>query len=173
MEIERLENSPENFRRLKVKALSLQSELDEAESRLNDLRDTFLNADNIWPELDLSPTQTLIFSLLMSRAYATKETIHATIDARRLDHREDYSEKDRKLIEAFICKMRARLRPFGIEIKTVWGHGYEMAGEMKARAQALTESGALRARAIAVNSENFVNHSGGYSKARVFSEYAE
>lgn len=173
MEIERLEYSPENFRRLKSKATSLQSELDDVESRLNDLKDAFINTENVWPEFNLSPTQTLIFSLLMGRAYATKETIHATIDARRLDHHEEYAERDRKLIEALICKMRGRLRPFGIEIKTVWGHGYEIAGEMKSRAKAIAESSTLRARAIAVNGKDFVNHSDGHSKARVFSEYTE
>lgn len=181
MEIERLEYSPETFRLLKAKALSLQSELDEAESQLNDMRETYLNAAKLWTAFDHSPAQTLIFALLMSRPFATKGMIHAVIDGRRLDRRQDYTDIDRKLIEVFVCRMRQRLRPYGIEIKTVWGQGYQITGEMKVRVSDLTESGALRvkprARAITRNNEDFVNHfinhSSGYSKTRVFSEYAE
>lgn len=170
MEIERLENSPENFRRLRVKALSLQSELDEAESQLNDMRETYLNAEKLWPAFMLSPAEMLIFSLLMDRPHATRGMIHKAMDFRRIDHRQDYTDHDRKLIDTIICKMRRRLKPYGIEIKTVWGHGYQITGEMKAMAQAMSEG---RARAITVKREDFVNQSGGFLRARVFSEYAE
>jgi hypothetical protein len=42
-----------------------------------------------------------------------------------------------KIIDVFVCKLRAKLRPHGVEIETRWGHGYEMRPEMVARLNAL------------------------------------
>jgi two-component system, cell cycle response regulator CtrA len=39
---------------------------------------------------------------------------------------------DVKIIDVWICKMRRKLQPFGIEIKTCWGVGYEMPESSKA-----------------------------------------
>ena len=40
-----------------------------------------------------------------------------------------------KIIDVWICKMRKKLRPYGIEVKTAWGAGYEIpeASEVIAR----------------------------------------
>ncbi|EKS37786.1 helix-turn-helix domain-containing protein [Afipia clevelandensis] len=36
---------------------------------------------------------------------------------------------DRDLVKVYICKLRKKLKPYGIEIKTVWGEGYELTPE--------------------------------------------
>lgn len=36
---------------------------------------------------------------------------------------------DPDLVKVYICKLRKKLKPFGIEIKTVWGEGYELTPE--------------------------------------------
>jgi DNA-binding response OmpR family regulator len=36
---------------------------------------------------------------------------------------------DQKVVEVRVCKMRKKLRPHGIEIRTVWGEGYELTNE--------------------------------------------
>lgn len=40
--------------------------------------------------------------------------------------RADEDQPDPKIIDVFVCKLRAKLEPFGIEVDTVWGFGYEM-----------------------------------------------
>ena len=42
-----------------------------------------------------------------------------------------------KIIDVFICKIRAKLRPHGIKIDTVWGYGYEMTRENANKLRAL------------------------------------
>lgn len=37
-----------------------------------------------------------------------------------------------KIIDVFICKLRKKLKPFGIEIATIWGVGYQMTADSKA-----------------------------------------
>lgn len=41
-----------------------------------------------------------------------------------------------KIIDVFICKLRAKLRPHGLEIATIWGRGYELTPDARARLQA-------------------------------------
>jgi two-component system cell cycle response regulator CtrA len=45
-----------------------------------------------------------------------------------------------KIVDVFVCKMRKKLKPFGIEIKTNWGESYEIPEESKARARELMEA---------------------------------
>ena len=46
-------------------------------------------------------------------------------------------EPEMKIVDVFICKLRKKIRPFGLEIATVWGLGYRMSPETKAKARAL------------------------------------
>lgn len=36
---------------------------------------------------------------------------------------------DIKIVDVFVCKMRKKLRPYGITIDTVWGRGYLLTAE--------------------------------------------
>jgi two-component system cell cycle response regulator CtrA len=42
-------------------------------------------------------------------------------------------EPNLKIIDVFICKLRKKLARFGIEISTMWGRGYYLTKEMKAK----------------------------------------
>lgn len=35
-------------------------------------------------------------------------------------------EPEIKIIDVFICKLRKKLKPLGVEIQTVWGKGYRL-----------------------------------------------
>lgn len=35
-------------------------------------------------------------------------------------------DRELKIVDVMICKLRAKLRPLGITIRTVWGEGYRM-----------------------------------------------
>lgn len=42
-----------------------------------------------------------------------------------------------KIVDVFICKLRKKLTPYGVAIETIWGRGYRMTAQTKARVQAL------------------------------------
>jgi two-component system, cell cycle response regulator CtrA len=46
-------------------------------------------------------------------------------------------EPDPKIIDVFICKLRVRLRKYGIKVSCKWGLGYFMDGENKRRLREL------------------------------------
>jgi len=50
------------------------------------------------------------------------------------------SERETKIVEVMICKLRAKLRPHGIAIRTEHGVGYYVPPESKAAARALIDA---------------------------------
>lgn len=46
-------------------------------------------------------------------------------------------DPDIKLVDVVICKLRRELEPFDLFIETVWGDGYRLAPDMKARMRVL------------------------------------
>lgn len=46
------------------------------------------------------------------------------------------SVTDPGLVKVLVAKLRKNLRPFGVEIQTVWGQGYKISAESKAIVQA-------------------------------------
>lgn len=79
-------------------------------------------------EWRLTGAEMRVFGVLLARELATKDAIMAGLyrDAGR-------DEADVKIVDVFVCKMRAKLKAFEIPIETVWGHGYRLAAETKAR----------------------------------------
>lgn len=64
----------------------------------------------------------LLFVLLESHGRVAKERLyHELYGMRNPDE-----QPDPKIVDVFVCKIRAKLKPFDIEIDTVWGHGYVM-----------------------------------------------
>lgn len=63
-----------------------------------------------------------VFGVLMKRDLATKETILAALYAGRPNEVAEI-----KIVDVLVCKMRKKLKPFEVEIETVWGQGYRLA----------------------------------------------
>jgi two-component system, cell cycle response regulator CtrA len=40
-----------------------------------------------------------------------------------------------KLIQCIVCKVRGKIKPFGLSIETVWGIGYRLTNETRTRLQ--------------------------------------
>lgn len=78
-----------------------------------------------------SHVQARIAFLLSKRAEMTKEALHFAIydDATRSDN----------LISVHVSKLRVHLKKFGIEIRTLWGVGYAMPPESRARFKQILE----------------------------------
>lgn len=74
----------------------------------------------LWAEL--TPAERVIVGLLISRDTVSRDLMHAFL----------YSAKagggaDIKVCDVFICKIRKKLTPLGVDIETVRGIGWRMA----------------------------------------------
>ena len=81
----------------------------------------------------LTTQEAAIFGVLLANRAPRKSTFMAALYS---DGAYD-DEAEEKIIDVFICKIRKKLKPFGIEIKTNWGESYEIPEVSKARAREL------------------------------------
>lgn len=117
---------------------ALETEAERLRDRIAQLEDA-MGMNFLTPiEWRLTGSEARVFGVLMSRELATKHAIMAALyDARGAD------EAEIKIVDVFICKMRPKLKAFGIEIGTRWGEGYYLSAPMKALARGdSTESAA-------------------------------
>lgn len=70
-------------------------------------------------EWRLTASEARVFGCLLARDIATKEAILAALYR---DLGKD--EAEIKIVDVFICKLRKKVVPFGVEVKTRWGEGY-------------------------------------------------
>lgn len=87
-------------------------------------------------EWGLTMNEARLFGALMERELLTKDAAMAALYRDR-----GADEPELKIVDVFICKLRKKVRPFGLEIGTRWGVGYQMTAEMKARARAMLPAG--------------------------------
>lgn len=80
-------------------------------------------------EWGLTAAQERIFGLLLSRERATK----AQMASASWSLRPDCDVPDPKTIDVQLSLMRRKLKPFGIEIRTLWGRGYALDAGERAR----------------------------------------
>jgi hypothetical protein len=81
--------------------------------------------------------------VLLKRDEVEKSTFHNVIEnqrATRSTRPNDLETTDPKMVDVIICKLRERLRPFGLKIDTMWGHGYFMSMEMRMKAHEMLKS---------------------------------
>lgn len=78
--------------------------------------------------------QVAVFLALLRRPQITKAQVHAAIENTRALAPE---ETDPKMIDVVICHIRKKIRPHGVELKTVWGQGYTIAAAERDKVMAL------------------------------------
>jgi len=103
-------------------------EVVEQENLLLRERVAFLEAiliDCVRPPVEwgLTHQETRVFGVLVNRELATKDAIMAGLYS---DKAGAEGEVDPKIVDVFVCKIRKKLKPFGVEIHTVWGQGYAL-----------------------------------------------
>ena len=74
-----------------------------------------------------------VFGVLMKREVATKEMIMQGL----YSHRPQDDEVEIRIVDVFICKIRKKLAPHGVAIETVWGHGYRLTQDTKAKVRGI------------------------------------
>ncbi len=81
----------------------------------------FMGAELVFPvEWGLTATEQRVLGVLINRPQATKAQIMMGIY--RVTGGDD--EADIRIVDVFVCKVRKKLQPFGITIRTLWGAGY-------------------------------------------------
>ncbi len=109
--------------------MRLESENDELRERVRQLEEE-LFATGSWfapVEFGLTSYENKMLAALMSRSECTKNMLMLALYGDKIDVAQD------KIVDVFICKIRAKLKPFGILITTHWGHGYYLTPENKAK----------------------------------------
>jgi hypothetical protein len=67
--------------------------------------------------------QCSLLSPLLQRKEVTRTAMHEIIEKRR---KPGSPPTEEKLVDVVICNLRKKLKPFGLEIKTIWSQGYYM-----------------------------------------------
>lgn len=94
--------------------------------------------------LRLSRNQARMLGLLMHKKVASKDALYTALYT---DVICDKELPESKVIDVQISHMRRKLRPFGIEIETIWGTGYALAPEAKEKINRMVEQETGRAAA--------------------------
>lgn len=100
---------------------------------------TTLNAGPVVPiELRLTKCETGMLEALMAPGATTKSK-EQLLAAAYSDRYATGDEPEIKIVDVFICKLRKKLKPFGIEVETVWGQGYHLPPESRAILRRMTD----------------------------------
>lgn len=122
----------------RIEALTLENE--GLRARIGELEDLLGFEVSSPPEWSLTGAERRVFGVLYARPMATKDAIMAALYRDR-----GRDEAEIKIVDVFVCKIRAKLAPFGIKIETRWGQGYYLTPEMKRAARAQLEQSARAA----------------------------
>ena len=100
---------------------ALRNRVSELEERNRQLEDALCpQADCPPPEWGLTSTEAKVFAHLASRDMVTRQSVMAALYSDRPE------EPAMKITDVFICKLRRKLKPFGVSIATVWGRGWSL-----------------------------------------------
>lgn len=108
---------------------AIEVENEELRERLRALEKEFGFHDEVPIIFGLTATEAKVMSLLGARDSATRAQLMAAV----LSGRMPVNEPDMKIVDVFVCKIRKKVKPFGIEITSLWGRGYRLSPEMKAK----------------------------------------
>ncbi len=85
------------------------------------------------PQFCFTKAEATILGLLLTNKLVLRTSMMMAL----YSHKQD--EAEIKIVDVFVCRMRKKLKPYGIEIGTQWGHGYFITTEHKVIAQALLD----------------------------------
>lgn len=96
-------------------------EIETLRERVRQLEEALMPPTLLPVEWRLTGSEARVFSCLAGRDMATKQVVMLALYSDRID-----DDVEPKIVDVFICKMRKKLKPFGVEILTVWGTGYAL-----------------------------------------------
>jgi two-component system cell cycle response regulator CtrA len=104
----------------------LREENDLLKEQIAYLTSALMGSDVLPLEWNLTESEERVMRVMISREFATKEAISAAL----------YWDKDEpsdaiKTIDVMVCRIRRKLKPYGIDIKTHWGRGFYLPAEIR------------------------------------------
>lgn len=117
---------------LKSKNAALQKRVDNLEYYVEEM-ERILGAKDpyeIWP-FHLTPAEQRVFGIfrLAPGRVLSKEHIWHTLYGLR--HDDEMPEI--KIVDVFVCKLRKKINPHGVDLTTVWGTGFYLSNEHSER----------------------------------------
>lgn len=85
------------------------------------------------PQFGFTKNETVIFGLLLKNKLVRRESMMDAL----YDHKQD--EAEIKIVDVWVCKIRKKVKPYGIDVATQWGQGYFLTAESRAIAQGLLD----------------------------------
>ncbi|WP_349627721.1 winged helix-turn-helix domain-containing protein [Rhodopseudomonas sp. BR0C11] len=111
---------------------SLEAENDQLRERCRQLETMLGIRFEAPPLLCLTQQEAVIFGCLLKNRIMTRDALMIALYQGR-------DEAEAKIVDVFVCKMRKKLKPYGILVQTKWGEGYYFDADSKARAQNLLD----------------------------------
>jgi hypothetical protein len=107
----------------------LRDRIDELEQILGVDRSL---ANRLRGALCISRDQARMLGMLLSRNVVTHEAMYTVMYGAR----PECDQPTMKIMDVQLCKLRGRLKPHGITFRTLWGEGWQMPMEEKAKVRA-------------------------------------
>ncbi|MGH0004485.1 helix-turn-helix domain-containing protein [Pseudovibrio ascidiaceicola] len=112
----------------------LRCENDILLERIKELEDALIGTVSLPLEWELTRYEQRLMSTLINREFLTKEgALVALYDDLGKDRPEE------KIVDVYVCKLRAKLKDFDISIHTRWGEGYYIEKEERLKLKKLLE----------------------------------
>lgn len=111
----------------------LEQENDDLRARVRELEALSGVRFEAPPQFRFTKNEAVIFGMLLKNELVLRESMMQMLYL----HEQD--EAQIKIVDVWVCKMRAKLKPYGIEIQTQWGQGYFLSPASKSAAQSLLD----------------------------------
>lgn len=108
----------------------------QVETLREQIRNLKIPSDDLWTYIrafKLTHMEARFLAVLVQHGSRTKEQIYHACYGQRIDK----DQPEPKIIDVFVCKLRAKLKPHGVEILTRWGYGYELSTEGREKVKKL------------------------------------
>src|SRR6185312_11720322 len=106
---------------LEQKHMAAIAQIEKLEARVKELEaavEQLSGVPAVPRQLKLARHEAKFLEVLLSRATVTKEVALAQVYADRWNQDEI---PEIKIVDVFVCKLRKKLKPFGLKIDTQWG----------------------------------------------------
>jgi hypothetical protein len=111
---------------------ALRQQLAEAHECIDGLRSELGLAVNDVPQLGLRNSHARMFGILMAKPSVRHSSMMNILYG---DRAAEGDIPELTSIKTLICTLRQKLKPFGIEIETIWGEGWRITESNKAAAR--------------------------------------
>jgi two-component system cell cycle response regulator CtrA len=105
---------------------TLRDQNDELREKVRQLEEVIGLSFQAPVEFGLTRREEMVLGTLLRRERLSKEQIMTVMYSDRI------SVPDIRILDVYVCRLRKKLKPFEIEIRTMWGIGYALPPASKA-----------------------------------------